>query len=711
MTKFVVLTGLFLFLPSYAAGQPYAWVIDSPYTYPTAALRVINLAGSTEVASHDLPGIQKNDGTLTADGQHYLLATQYGVGRFSTVTRAFEGVFGPAVETFKIWASPSGRWIYTLGKPDFTLRMFDAATGTLISERCCAQVDLAFAPDGTVRYEIEPRRNEGVTIVRAMTDEPDHQLRWQQTIAGAISGNTPTRVAAAPTTLALGVTDAVSMLDAATGDEVARISREGLIGVLCCHENAFIVSAVRATATGYPGELTWTIDEVDPTTFALTRIQQRTSDASASPGPTFLSAGGSVAYQASYSSSLHFSGGRRYANLLTIDLTTGTTYPGGDLGYEQDGFIHDIDVERGEQCFFDPPDPIAVPPEGGIVEVNIAPIRACDSWLSFSNDSYGTHVLTPGPHTGAATIRIATHPTSASQTQLLSVRIGAQGLRLDQAPGVPRPPSIRHTVADGRVTVSWIITPGAAPLNFVVHGGVLGGSLSPIATVGAATRAWTSPPLPPGSYVVEVTARNGAGASAASNRVAFSIGVAAIAGAPTNLQAVVKDDSVLLTWDTPSGVPPPAGYVIEAGPDGGAGFAPFAQVEATSFAAVGLPSGSWQIRVRARTDGGDSAPSNIVRITTAACASAPTAPLGLQVMTAGGVTTFAWHAPATGSAETYVIEGGTQSGVMNLGRAEVGGTTLALELRLASAVYYVRMRARNQCGESAPSNEVVVLVP
>lgn len=94
-------------------------------------------------------------------------------------------------------------------------------------------------------------------------------------------------------------------------------------------------------------------------------------------------------------------------------------------------------------------------------------------------------------------------------------------------------------------------------------------------------------------------------------------------------------------------------------------------------------------------------------------APVPPAPVSLQTMVAAGSATLSWSAsPSTTATTRYALEVGSAPGLSDL----VGGLDLGLQTSFgASGVppgrYYVRVRAGNYTGLSAPSNEVVVQVP
>ena len=184
-------------------------------------------------------------------------------------------------------------------------------------------------------------------------------------------------------------------------------------------------------------------------------------------------------------------------------------------------------------------------------------------------------------------------------------------------------------------------------------------------------------------------------------------------GAPVNLAATSSGSSVTLTWNAaPSGDPVRA-YRIEAGSAPAASnLANFSTAStATSYSAAGVPEGVYYVRVRATNEGGVSAASNEVVISVdASCTSAPGAPARLSLVTNSlGTVVLSWG-PASGSPSSYLVEAGSSPGQSNLASADNGSATTLTLTGVAAGTYYVRVRARNGCGTSAPSNEIVLTV-
>jgi hypothetical protein len=94
------------------------------------------------------------------------------------------------------------------------------------------------------------------------------------------------------------------------------------------------------------------------------------------------------------------------------------------------------------------------------------------------------------------------------------------------------------------------------------------------------------------------------------------------------------------------------------------------------------------------------------------CAAPPAAPAGLSHSKSGDMVTLSW-VPATQSElpTTYVIEAGSSAGQNNQGTFVTPGTATSFQRQAPPGTYYVRLFARNACGTSPASNEIIVTVP
>lgn len=183
-------------------------------------------------------------------------------------------------------------------------------------------------------------------------------------------------------------------------------------------------------------------------------------------------------------------------------------------------------------------------------------------------------------------------------------------------------------------------------------------------------------------------------------------------GPPTGLSAVVSGSSVMLSWLAPGTGSAPTTYVIEAGTapalaDLGSATTGNA---VTSFSVGSVPNGTYFVRVRASNAAGVSGPSNEVTIVVGP--SAPGPPVGLTANFNATSVALSWGMPASGGTPTtFVIEAGTGPTLADLARFSTGhlGTSFVAG-GVPPGTYYVRVRAANSAGTSAPSNEVVLVV-
>ena len=186
-------------------------------------------------------------------------------------------------------------------------------------------------------------------------------------------------------------------------------------------------------------------------------------------------------------------------------------------------------------------------------------------------------------------------------------------------------------------------------------------------------------------------------------------------GAPSGLTASSSGSSVFLAWTASTSGGAATAFTIEAGSSPGkADLANFSTgSSATTFSAGGVGSGVFYVRVKAANAAGISAASNEATLVVGGtCTGAPGVPSGFAITgNSGGTVSFRWTASA-GSPSSYIIEAGSTPGAANLANSDLGGTATSFTASgVGHGTYYVRLRAKNTCGTSAPSNEVVLVVP
>jgi glucose/arabinose dehydrogenase len=180
--------------------------------------------------------------------------------------------------------------------------------------------------------------------------------------------------------------------------------------------------------------------------------------------------------------------------------------------------------------------------------------------------------------------------------------------------------------------------------------------------------------------------------------------------APANLTSQISGRTVTLTW---SGVAGATQYRIEAGSRAGA--ADLAVIDTgstqTSFTASGVGDGVYYVRVRAVVGAASGAASNevLVAIGAGPCTTAPAAPAGLVSSVSGRFVALNWG--ASGTITSITLEAGFSPGASDAALIVLDAAARAFSTNAPPGTYYVRVRATNACGTSAPSTEVVVAVP
>jgi hypothetical protein len=301
-------------------------------------------------------------------------------------------------------------------------------------------------------------------------------------------------------------------------------------------------------------------------------------------------------------------------------------------------------------------------------------------------------------------------PNADAATRNTIVAVGIRQVVIAQPSAAPAAPDLEAAIVGNRVALTWTPATGAGMTGFVIRGAINGSAVSDVVQLPAHRRAWTSPPLPVGSYEVELVAVNGTGRGPASHRRSFSVGVTDIPLPPAGLSARIADDRVDLTWTPASTGAAPAGFVIEAAAGGSTVFAAVARSDVPSLVATRVPIGTWHIRVRAATAGGVSEPSSVVTAATTPCSAPPAPPLAPWAVWTPPLVSVRWSPSPSGSVEDYVIEVGSVSGGADIGRLVVPGTRLSDTEPVSSLAAFVRVRALNACGQSAPSAEIPIIV-
>jgi hypothetical protein len=183
-------------------------------------------------------------------------------------------------------------------------------------------------------------------------------------------------------------------------------------------------------------------------------------------------------------------------------------------------------------------------------------------------------------------------------------------------------------------------------------------------------------------------------------------------GTPTNVTVSSTGSTVTITWNAPTTGGTPTSYYIEAGSSPGLeDLANFnTGSTATSFSTGGVPNGRYYVRIRASNAAGTSPASSetTLNVGNTGC-TAPAQPANLTGSVSGATVTLSWSAGA--GATSYILQAGSSPGSSNLVSAsDVGNGTSFVANGVSNGLYYVRVLAKNSCGQSAASNEVTASV-
>ncbi len=90
--------------------------------------------------------------------------------------------------------------------------------------------------------------------------------------------------------------------------------------------------------------------------------------------------------------------------------------------------------------------------------------------------------------------------------------------------------------------------------------------------------------------------------------------------------------------------------------------------------------------------------------------AAPAPPSNLSAQVSGNTVNLTWSAPVESTLTGFRLQAGTAPGLSNVADVILGVTTQLTATSVPSGTYYVRVRALDATGESAPSNEIAVSV-
>jgi hypothetical protein len=230
---------------------------------------------------------------------------------------------------------------------------------------------------------------------------------------------------------------------------------------------------------------------------------------------------------------------------------------------------------------------------------------------------------------------------------------------------------------------------------------------NPVALSGTMTAAVTAPT----TFTLWATASDGriATASAAVTPTAPTTSPGRRLRSPTAFRLTWTGITATLSWVSSSVVTEAdalINYVLEVGTAPGESNVAKLNVGNRTTFTTEVPFGTYYVRVRAENaDGESSDPSAEIEVR---APGAPQEPTDLRSVSASDAVDLRWTAPSGGDAPTgYIIEAGSGPGLSDIARVQVRDMT-HYTTTAPPGEYYVRIRAINAGGTSAPSNEIVV---
>jgi hypothetical protein len=269
-------------------------------------------------------------------------------------------------------------------------------------------------------------------------------------------------------------------------------------------------------------------------------------------------------------------------------------------------------------------------------------------------------------------------------------------------------------VRGNAVTLRWNAPIGAAATGYLLEVSPDDGATFPyVFPLGAPTTfAATGPD---GRFWTRLRATTAGATSAPSPLLYVPVGTALEPATPRNLLASSAGPSrVALTWSLDEHGGSATGVLLEAG--SAPGLSDVAAIllpsGTTSAVADGVAAATYHLRVRQQGQLGSSEASEAAVLTVPGACLVPAAPPFLRVSRQLGGFLFTWELGAPGSAAPtgWALHAGTAPGLADIGAIPLGERQFFTPSP-PTGIYYVRAVAANDCGTSAASNEVTLVVP
>ncbi len=333
---------------------------------------------------------------------------------------------------------------------------------------------------------------------------------------------------------------------------------------------------------------------------------------------------------------------------------------------------------------------------------------------------YATWTLTDMDNAGSATIRGATYDPATRRLYVTGDTAGATPTvhvyEITNAVLQPQGPlGFSAQVGPSSLSFSWTAPPVAGLVGYLLEAGTSPASSNVgVLSLSASLQSLTLPIQASGTFYVRLRASYADGSSGESRELVVTLGAGSTVAAPANFRVTASGTTVALNWD-PTTDPNVSDVLVEAGSAPGlSDYVSGASLGTLGgYVASNLPAGQYYFRLRSVGRTGTSPASNEVQVIVGGgSGNPPNYPTDLQatVGTSRSVT-LTWHASNDGpQASSFRLEVGSQSGLSDYGTLTVQGMSFA-----AGAVppgsYWIRVRATNASGSSAPSSDIHVVVP
>lgn len=320
----------------------------------------------------------------------------------------------------------------------------------------------------------------------------------------------------------------------------------------------------------------------------------------------------------------------------------------------------------------------------------------------------------PGGFGGPLLVAADFTVVGGARIQLPDNRLNGLALFVDALTPLPLPPTgFTATVAGNAVTLTWAPSAVGVPTaGYVLEAGSREG-LADIGrlALGNVTQ-FAAGGIPAGTYWVRLRAITSVGPSAPTPDFAFTIGGSGCTSPPAppaGPLVQITGSRVQFFWAAGNGTPVTS-FELQAGTSSRASNLARLNVGLTDQLDVpNVPPGNYYIRLAARNGCGVSATSAEALVTVGNVLAPPAPPVALLGTATSGAISLSWQAPG-GTVTGYVLEAGTAIATSNLAALPLAGTAFAVS-GVPAGTYFFRVRAVNGAGTSAPSNDVLLVVP